>query len=329
MRFDSHAEIQCEIRAQGPMTGLQTRSDNGAAAPYHRAMKKRSEVDELFALPLSGFTEARNALAARMKKEKRTDEAQQVKALTKPTATAWAVNQLYWHHRADFDRLVAISDKVRKAQSGRAGDLRALMDERRKLLASLSSTAGKLLSEAGSAVSLDARRRVSTTLESLASRDRSDIEQLAGRLTTDLDPLGFESLGGLLAASGNAKVLNFRPSAKAKPVVAKEHATRKGASTKDHAKAKADAERAARERAEALKAAEKALTSARRDAARAEAAAAKAAAHREALEQQKQELEERLEAATKAERAANDDVKQTARTVAEAERAVTNAHNKR
>lgn len=295
-------------------------------------MKKQSEVDALFALPLGEFTEARNALAARLKKEKRTDEAQQVKSLTKPTATAWAVNQLYWHHRADFDRLVAISDKVRKAQSGRAGDLRALIDERRKLMASLASAAAQLLSEAGNATSLDARRRVSTTLESLASRDRSEIEQLAGHLTTDLDPLGFESLGGLLAASssGKGKVLDFRPGAKAKPVAAKEHASKKSSASKaDSAKARAEAERAAREQAEALKAAERALTSARREAARAEAAAAKATAQREALQQEMQELEERLEAATKAERAANDEVKQTARAVTEAERAVTNARNKR
>jgi len=278
-------------------------------------MKKSSDIDALFALPLAEFTAERNALAARLKKEGRAEEAQRVKALTKPSATAWAVNQLYWRHRREFDRLVTLSEKVRNAQSGRAGDLRPLAEERRKLISDLASVAAELLSEGGHAASIDTRRRLVTTLESLAARDRSSMELEAGRLTADLEPLGFDGLAGAPLQKGgpNAKVLAFPQTAKAK---------------KD-AKAKPDieAERAARARAEALKQAETALANARREAARADAAAAKAVARRETLEQEKQELEARYAEAIQEARAATDEVKKTARAVADAERAVTRARN--
>lgn len=283
-------------------------------------MKKPSDIDALFALPLADFTAARNALAARMKKEGRADEAQRVKALAKPSATAWAVNQLYWSHRRDFDRLLSVNEKVRQAQIGRAADLRQLLDERRKTISALVSLAADLLSAEGHAASIEARRRITTTLESLVARDRSSIEVEAGRLTADLEPLGFDSLAELLegAPRAKAKVLDFQQPAKEKLAREKE----------DKAKQQADAERAARERAEALKQAETTLASARRDAARAEAAAAKAIARRDALEQERKQLEARLAAAMDDARAAENDVRKTAHAVTAAELAVARARSK-
>jgi hypothetical protein len=276
-------------------------------------MKNLSELDALFALPLADFTAARNALAAKLKKEGRGEEAQQVKALTKPSATAWAVNQLYWKHRRDFDRLLTLNEKVRSAQIARADDLRSLLDERRKMISALATMAAELLSEAGHAASIDARRRVVTTLESLVARDRSNIELQVGRLTADLDPLGFDSIAELLGAPPEkAKVLDFQQGSKEKQAREKQNA---------------EAERAARARAEALKQAEADLASARREAARAEAAAAKAVARREALEHEKQQLEARLAAAVQEARAASDEVRKSSREVAEAERALAKARD--
>jgi hypothetical protein len=76
-----------------------------------------TEVDALFKLPLGEFTSARNALAAELKKAGRPAEASAVKALVKPSVSAWVVNQLYWRHRGLFDRLVAAGDKMRHAQA--------------------------------------------------------------------------------------------------------------------------------------------------------------------------------------------------------------------
>src|SRR5207237_858929 len=86
-----------------------------------------NEIDALFALPVADFTGARNALAARLKKDGRTNDAERVKSLQKPPVSAWAVNQLYWRHREAFDRLLATGEQFRKAQasqlSGKAVDL--------------------------------------------------------------------------------------------------------------------------------------------------------------------------------------------------------------
>src|SRR5688500_20219066 len=69
------------------------------------------EIDALFRLPLAEFTSERNTLAARLKKEKRINDAERVKLLGKPSISAWAVNQLYWEHRDALDRKSVVEGK--------------------------------------------------------------------------------------------------------------------------------------------------------------------------------------------------------------------------
>ena len=78
------------------------------------------DLDALFRLPLAEFTDARNTLAARLKKSGRGEDAVVVKALAKPPVSAWAVNQLYWNHREAFDRLIASGERFHKAQTSRS-----------------------------------------------------------------------------------------------------------------------------------------------------------------------------------------------------------------
>jgi len=47
-------------------------------------------LDELYALPLDEFTAARNELAKALRAEGKREEADAVKALAKPSVTAWA-----------------------------------------------------------------------------------------------------------------------------------------------------------------------------------------------------------------------------------------------
>src|SRR5918999_270653 len=109
-------------------------------------MAKRSadidaEIDALFQLPLTEFTNARNGLAARLKKAGRTEDAERVKSIQKPPASAWTVNQLYWRHPKEIDALLAVGERFRKAQAaqlaGKSADLRDLLNERRDVLAKL------------------------------------------------------------------------------------------------------------------------------------------------------------------------------------------------
>src|SRR5688500_1191742 len=112
----------------------------------------KEDVDALFRLPLAEFTGARNALAARLKKSGREEEkaaAARVKALAKPSISAWAVNQLYWNHREEFDQLLASGERFHKAQTsrsaGKVADMRAAMDARRESLSELSEIAASIL----------------------------------------------------------------------------------------------------------------------------------------------------------------------------------------
>src|SRR5688572_27212276 len=271
-------------------------------------MTQPSEIDALFELPLAEFTAARNSLASRLRREGRAGEAERVKALPKPPATAWAVNQLYWRHRKEIDRLFTIGEKVREAQMGRAANLRGLLEERRRVVSDLISRAEEILRDAGHAASQSARRRMAITLESLAAWGRSTAEPQAGRLTSDLEPLGFDGLAALLDGKklAPAKVLQFRRAAQEKR------------SAEDAAAEQAQAR-------EAVKAAERTLTAARRDAERAETARAKANARAQALDEEKREMDARCKKAQEEARAAGNEAKKAVQAVAEAERALARA----
>lgn len=170
------------------------------------------DVDALFRLPLPEFTGARNTLAARLKKSGRGDvggEAVLVKALVKPSISAWAVNQLYWNHRDAFDRLIASGERFHRAQAsplaGKLANLRTALDERREALTHLSDLATSLLRDAGHNPAPDTTRRITTTLEAISAMSilasRSDAPR-PGRLTHDVDPPGFDSLASLIPGAG-------------------------------------------------------------------------------------------------------------------------------
>ena len=267
-----------------------------------------AEIDTLFQLPLAEFTQARNALASRLKKDGRADDAARVKALAKATATAWAVNQLYWTDRRDVEHLLALSAKVRKAHTGAPEDLRELLEERRELVSELAGRAEAILREGAHAVTPDAMRRITVTLDSLASWGRTEGAPQAGRLTTDLEPLGFDGLAALMGGAKlePAKVLQFR--------IARDQKK----SAEDTAAARAQAK-------ENVKAAEKVLTAAQRSAGRAEAALEKATERAEAIERQKQDIDARYADAKEAARVASAEAKKAAQTVSSAEKAVERA----
>jgi hypothetical protein len=168
-----------------------------------------NDLDALFRLPVAEFTAARNALAVQLKKDGRRDESDRVKALGKPSISAWAVNQLYWQHREAFDRLIATGQRFRQAQtSGRAAkvaDMREALDARREALSQLSDLATALLREAGSSPTPETIHRITTTLEGMSASASFPDAQRPGRLTRDVDPPGFESFASLIPGAGITK----------------------------------------------------------------------------------------------------------------------------
>src|SRR5437660_7992760 len=165
--------------------------------------KLNDDIDELFKAPLTEFIAARKALAARLKKIGFASEADGVKALAKPSISAWTVNQLYWKHREEFDELIATAPRFRQAQtSGKMLNMREALDARREALSHLSDLASAILHSAGSNPSLDTLRRISTTLEALSAFASQSDGPTAGRLTHDIDPPGFDSFASFTPSAG-------------------------------------------------------------------------------------------------------------------------------
>jgi hypothetical protein len=284
-------------------------------------------------VPLSDFTAARNALAARLKKDDDSDAAARVKTLPKPSMSAWVANQLYWRHRKAFERLLSAGDRFREAQaaqlSGRTADIRGPLEERREALAELAQLASGVLHDAGHPASPDTMRRIMTTLEALATYGKQPEAPQAGRLTMDVDPPGFEALAALMPhAGGHAGRKQSRVIPFSQP---KTHpAKRKSAGASERLESDMRARRA--ETQAALHEAERTLADARKAAERARTAMQRAAARTKAAEKARARMEARLEKLV----AEAEDARQKARqiaaqaedaaqAVADAERAVTSA----
>ena len=261
--------------------------------------KLDDEIDELFRLPLAEFTGARNALAARLKKEGRPNDAERVKLLGKPPVSAWTVNQLYWNHREAFDELIATGKRFRPTsrRGGKGADMRESLDARREALVQLSDLATELLRDAGHNPSQETIRRVTTTLEALSAYALLSDGPAPGRLTGDVDPPGFESLASLMAGGGSM----FAPAMKSNPATTKKATVIAEVRKLQQAKIAAakvslqDAKRSladARARAQSSESAHKQATAVAKDAARrAQIAAAEAEAAAHALEDAKHTFE--------------------------------------
>lgn len=243
-------------------------------------------LDELYAAPLTEFVATRDRLAAAATREGRKDEAQALKKLRKPSATAWATNQVVREARDAIEGMLSASDRLRRGQeallAGRSDQAayQAGVDELRASTAALSAAARDVLDKAGKG----ARELVDGVIANVrvaALADAQRAELLEARLTTDLEA-GDQGLAGFLGAGVPSSVA--RPAPKpAAPVVSLEAARREKAEREEHARRVTEA------RAEA--------TTAREVATRAEAAAEKARAARDAAQARVDEAERALAAA--------------------------------
>ena len=282
--------------------------------------KGEEEIDNLFQLPLAEFTPARNALATTLKKSGHTEEAARVKVLPKPPLSAWVANQLYWRYRLAFDRLLAAGNQFRTAQAaqlaGKSADLRAPLEARRDALSALTKHAADVLRESAHPASPDTMRRILTTLEALATYGEPVEVAPAGRLTSDVDPPGFEVLTALVPrgdASARQGSIQSRVIPFSQP--------RTGTAAKEKG-SKEKKEAAARK---ALLDAEHELKDARRVAEQARAAMKNAAARAKEMDRAKAALETRFEKASAEAEAARQEARRVASQAEEAAQAVDDA----
>jgi hypothetical protein len=291
-----------------------------------------TDADALFQLPPAEFTAARNALVTKLKKAGKEEEADRIKSLPKPSLPAWAVNQLYWRHRRAFDMLIAAGDRFRQAQSaqlaGNSADMRGPLDARREALSELTKLAAGVLRHAGHSPTPDMARRITTTLEALATYGSHPGAPPAGRLTDDIDPPGFEALAALVPQLGRAKTGGDGPTR----IIPFQQKTREPRPSRKKVSAEEDARRRDEERKAAVAAAraaiadsERALREAKKAAAQAEAELKKAAARAKETERAKAEIEERYEKLTAAFESARQEARRVAAEAEDAAQAVEDA----
>jgi DNA-binding phage protein len=136
-------------------------------------------ADRLYGLPIEEFTSARNDAAAELRNAGRRDEADEVKALRKPTAAAAAVNRLVREHGDRVEEYLAAAAALRDAQFAGKGDVAAATKLERETLDRLVDLASA---------------EVRQTLQAAAVDDAAAEELRRGRLERELEPRGFGTL---------------------------------------------------------------------------------------------------------------------------------------
>jgi hypothetical protein len=194
-------------------------------------VRLEEELDRLYGLPLNEFTAERDELAKRLRAEGERDLADEVKALRKPTVPVWIVNKLAREREIDVKRLLKAGQALGKAQASAKGFAEARRDEQEAL--------GRLASAAReSGIGAQAADRAIQTLRAASLTEEGRDLLRRGRLTEELEPLGFEALAGMPIP---------RPSSKPKPKTRPRRDPRLEKARQRVKKLKAEAERAERE----------------------------------------------------------------------------------
>ena len=173
--------------------------------------------DELFGLPPEEFVAARDEVARRLRREGDAEAARRVKALRRPSLSAWAVNQLARSRQQALEGLLAAGERLRAAHQaalagGDAAELRAATRAEREAVAGLVSAALDRLREAGHPTTETTRDRIAATLHAAAASPEAADLVRHGRLTADLDPSGFGAApGGPAAVAGRPAAASGRP----------------------------------------------------------------------------------------------------------------------
>jgi hypothetical protein len=154
-------------------------------------------AEELYGLPLDEFIGARDALARELRQRGEREEADAVRQLRKPSVPAWAINQLARAEGTKVRRLIEAEDELRRAHGASEDRFRDALAAERQTAAELVKDAARILTESGRPPTEATLERIAATLQAAAA-DEAHREELAeGRLSEELEPLGFEALAGV------------------------------------------------------------------------------------------------------------------------------------
>ncbi|MDY0910245.1 transposase [Microbacterium sp. CFBP9034] len=200
-------------------------------------MASRNDLDEiaeeLYALPPAQFTAARNARAGMAERP----IAAHVKALRKPSVSAWAVNLLA--REGQLGDALELAAALREAQEDLdAAELSRLGRQRRALVAALATQAVGLAEDAGVTVSTAARGDIEKTINAAVMDAAAAAAVMTARLVTPLEAGAFEQADLADAVGGSVPGV-------AEPAVRDDLAERRARKAAE--KAAREAERAANE----------------------------------------------------------------------------------
>jgi hypothetical protein len=159
------------------------------------SVPEANDASDLYRLDPEKFTAARNALVKRLRAGGEKKEAETVAKLRRPSATAWALNQLAATNPEVIDLVLEAGANLRSAMEaavgGDASGLRLAQQAERAAVEAGLSAGAERLGRAGHRAGDPARQRMAGTLRA-AFTDEAIADQLrAGTLDADYDASGF------------------------------------------------------------------------------------------------------------------------------------------
>ncbi len=152
-------------------------------------MNLPESAEVLFELPPEDFTAERDRIAKDLKKQGEDESAAVVKALKRPSVTAYALNLVARQHAGLVDDLLKADEDLRGARSrGAMDDAKAA---RQKAISAITSKATSILGDQDRPITAQVRERLTETLLAVATDDETRAGLKAGRLLREAEGGGF------------------------------------------------------------------------------------------------------------------------------------------
>ncbi|WP_323960650.1 transposase [Arthrobacter sp. JZ12] len=149
-------------------------------------------ASELYAIPLDEFTAARNA---RAKEVSDKALAKEVRALRKPSASAWLLNMMNLHRGSQLTQALQLGAAMRQAQEELDGsELKKLGVQRQQLISALVKDGTALSRELGHQVSAAVSTEVEQTLRAAMADAGAAAAVSTARLVRPLEASGWDAV---------------------------------------------------------------------------------------------------------------------------------------
>ncbi len=214
-------------------------------------------LDALYGLDPADFVAARDAAARQARDDGDRELSAQIRALTKPSAAAWALNLLARNDQVPVLALLDLGDALREAQTRlSARDMRDLGRRRQEAVSGLARTAARLAAESGHRLSPAVATQVEQTLQAALADPDVGARLRLGRLTASAEYAGVGPGAGPGVVTGASARADERPAtatrgAVPRPVRAPTAASPATKGTVERERARADLERVSASAAQA------------------------------------------------------------------------------